>query len=75
MQSKSLLIVGLLIALLVAFLYIYNYYNTPEKITLSELQITACNAADQGGTCFTNLPKLDLVSPELCCKALGKCCK
>lgn len=41
---------------------------------LSELQITACNSADEGGTCETKLLKLDLVTPEDCCKYLGTCC-
>lgn len=46
----------------------------PPDIPLSEFQITACNAADRGGTCETRLPRLGLVSKEDCCKYLGKCC-
>ncbi len=42
---------------------------------LSELQVTACNAADRAQTCQTRLPKLvGLVTKEDCCKYLNKCC-
>lgn len=41
---------------------------------LSELQITACNAADKGNTCDTRLPELGIVTKEECCNILGKCC-
>lgn len=49
-------------------------FEVPAEVPLSELQITACEAADEGGTCFTKLPDLNLVSTEECCKYLGKCC-
>lgn len=42
---------------------------------LSDFQTTACNAADRGGTCRTKLPKLNLITPEECCRYLGKCCE
>lgn len=48
--------------------------TTLKEMPLSELQITACNSADEGGTCETKLPELGLVTPEDCCKYLGKCC-
>ncbi len=42
---------------------------------LSDLQVTACNAADRAQTCQTRLPKLvGLVTQEECCKYLKKCC-
>ena len=41
---------------------------------LSDFQITACNAADEGGTCDTKLTQVNLVTKEECCKYLGKCC-
>ena len=75
MQRNSLLITGFVIVLLVALLYLYNYYAIPEEITLSEPQIIACHAAEEGGTCFTKLPELDLVSPRTCCQVLEVCCK
>jgi hypothetical protein len=46
----------------------------PPKKTLSELQITACNAADKAQTCDSRLPEVDIVSKEECCDILGKCC-
>ena len=47
----------------------------PANIPLSDLQVTACNAADRAQTCLTRLPKLiGLVTKEDCCKYLKKCC-
>jgi hypothetical protein len=46
-----------------------------EKVPLSDLQVTACNAADKAQTCQTRLPKLvGLVAKEDCCRYLKKCC-
>ena len=41
---------------------------------LSELQVTACNSADEAGTCDTKLPELGIVTTGKCCEILGKCC-
>ncbi len=41
---------------------------------LSDFQVAACNAADEGGACYTKLPELGIVTPEECCKYLKKCC-
>jgi hypothetical protein len=47
----------------------------PGAVPLSDLQVTACNAADKAQTCQTRLPKLvGLVAKEDCCKYLKKCC-
>lgn len=46
--------------------------ETPE--TLSELQITACNVADEAVTCDTRLAEVGIVMKEECCQVLGKCC-
>jgi hypothetical protein len=69
------------------FMVVFSYYLAVNKATektkvkppveaatLSEFQITACNAAHRGGTCVTRLPKLNLVSAADCCKYLSKCC-
>ncbi|MEA2004036.1 MAG: DUF5667 domain-containing protein [archaeon] len=45
-----------------------------EVPELSEIQETACLAADAGYTCYTKLPELGLVTIEECCAALGVCC-
>ena len=45
-----------------------------EAKTLSDMQITACNAAHEAGTCDTRLAELGIVLKEDCCKYLGKCC-
>lgn len=45
-----------------------------QESSLSELQIAACNAADEARTCDTRLPEIGIVLKEDCCKALEKCC-
>jgi len=63
---------GIIAVILIIFLFTNNIsQKTPQ---LSELQITACNAADQANTCNTRLPEIGIVLKEDCCKALGKCC-
>ncbi|MEK9137729.1 MAG: hypothetical protein AAB393_11455, partial [Bacteroidota bacterium] len=37
-------------------------------------QITACNAADEAGTCDSRLPEVGIVLKEECRQRLGKCC-
>jgi hypothetical protein len=44
------------------------------KIELNDFQISTCNAAHMGGTCFTKLPELNIVKTKDCCLVLGKCC-
>jgi len=45
-----------------------------EKVGLTELQITACESADEGGSCDTKLEELGIITKEECCEILGKCC-
>ncbi len=45
-----------------------------QPAELADLQVTACESADAGNSCDTKLPELNIVTPEECCKALGKCC-
>lgn len=49
-------------------------FNADKVIELSDLQIKACNSAQEGGTCQTRLRELAFVSPEDCCTVLGLCC-
>ncbi len=42
--------------------------------TLGDLQTTACNVADEAGTCNSRLIEVGIVLPEECCEILGKCC-
>ena len=44
------------------------------KVTLTELEVVACNTADAQGTCQTRLDDLGIVLEEDCCAMLGKCC-
>lgn len=41
---------------------------------LSELQETACMAAETGNTCKSRLLELNIVTAEECCVCLGACC-
>ena len=45
-----------------------------DASTLSNLQVDACDAADEAGTCTTRLAELGIVLNEECCQILGKCC-
>ena len=65
--------------LLILIILIAGCQKTPEMQkaetkTLSDMQITACNAAHEAGTCDTRLAELGIVLKEDCCKYLGKCC-
>lgn len=51
-----------------------SYGSKKETKSLSDMQVTACNTANEAGTCDTRLPELGIVSKEDCCHALGKCC-
>lgn len=42
---------------------------------LDDLQKTACEKADEAGTCQTKLIDLGMVMPDECCEAIGKCCE
>jgi predicted small secreted protein len=67
MKKMSLMIILLVICTIVSGC-------AEEKPQLSELQITACNTADDAGTCDTKLPELEIVTTGQCCNVLGKCC-
>ena len=45
-----------------------------EVRSLSDIQIAACNAADEAGTCDSRLAELGIVLKEECCEVLSKCC-
>ena len=45
-----------------------------EVRSLSDIQITACETADEAGTCDTRLAELGIVLKEECCEVLSKCC-
>ena len=65
------------ILFLILILFLIGCKEISKKettITLSELQITACNKADEANTCDTRLAEVDIVSKDDCCKVLGKCC-
>jgi len=41
---------------------------------ITELQQTACDAADDAGTCDTKLASLGFITKEDCCEKFEKCC-
>jgi hypothetical protein len=45
-----------------------------DASNLSNLQVTACNAAHEGKTCDTKLEDLGIVTKKECCSKLNKCC-
>ena len=62
------------IILLILLLFIVGCKEIPEEKTLSELQVDACNIADEAGSCDTRLIEIGIVMKEECCNILGKCC-
>ena len=44
-----------------------------EYKSLSDVQVTSCNAAHEAGTCDTRLADVGIVLKEYCCEVLGKC--
>ncbi|MDD3175970.1 MAG: hypothetical protein PHU51_05830 [Candidatus Nanoarchaeia archaeon] len=82
MHTKNFLpILTFVLIVVVSLLYAANRTESnfennmsASAIMLTDIQISACNAAQVGGTCKTKLPELNLVQPKDCCRLLGKCC-
>ena len=70
---KKLILILLVFVILIAGCR-KNLGPKTETKTLSDMQITACNAAHEARTCDTRLAELGIVLKEDCCKVLGKCC-
>lgn len=70
---KIIVVFLLIFVILIAGCQKASTLNIQAK-SLSEMQTTACNTANEAGTCDTRLPELGIVSKEDCCKFLGKCC-
>ena len=75
-MKKIILFLLILVILIVGC----QSYQAKEEIvsksqkTLSDMQVTACNTANDAKTCDTRLAELGIVLKEDCCKSLGKCC-
>jgi len=66
-----------LLLLLMLLLFLVSCKEIPAKEIpekLSDLQVTACNTADEAGTCDTRLVEVGIVLKEDCCRILEKCC-
>ena len=73
---KKLILIVLIFVILIAGCQKVSETKKENKHNkqLSDMQITACNAAHEAGTCDTRLAELGIVLKEDCCKVLGKCC-
>ena len=69
--TKTTIIVGIAFVILIALIS-YSLYLTKGQ-PANEIRKTACATADQAGTCTTRLNDLG-ITPEQCCRELGKCC-
>lgn len=74
-------IIALILLVFVIFIVGCQSYKVKDELTgqqqaksLSDMQVTACNAAHEASTCDTRLPELGIVLKEDCCQSLGKCC-
>jgi len=63
-----------LLLLLALLIFLLGCKEIPEEKTLSELQVDACNIADDAGSCDTRLIEVGIVLKEECCQILEKCC-
>lgn len=73
-RKKNNRIYIFLILFILIFLIAVSIFGMQKEKQLSELQITACNVADEMGTCNTRLNEVGIVLKEDCCKLLEKCC-
>lgn len=73
-MKKIVLAVLLLFAVVLSACQVSKPEIKKETKTLSDMQVTACNTANDAGTCDTRLAELGIVLKEDCCQALGKCC-
>lgn len=71
---KKFALVLMLFVIVLSACQVSKYAAKTETKTLSDMQATACNAANDARTCGTRLPELGIVSKEDCCRNLGKCC-
>ena len=67
-------VIFLVLAAVLLFVFDYVAEQSSDDIVLSELQVLACEAADEARTCSSRLPDVGIVLQEECCQALGKCC-
>ena len=70
---KKLILILLIFVILIAGCQKVSETKKETK-QLSDMQVTACNTANEAGTCDTRLPELGIVLKEDCCSILGKCC-
>jgi len=70
----------LAVLLILSIIIIAGCSSVEKKPTMNKtnaislIKSTACNKADEAGTCFTKLMDLGIVTPEECCQQMNKCC-
>ena len=80
MKKKDLHNFYLIAVVIIAIIAIFFLISNPNKKiieninSLNDLQIQACNTADEAGTCNSRLPEVGIVLAEECCQELGECC-
>ena len=75
MENKAIFpVIGMVVLCIVAYVLVTSETPEQQHKVPSDIQVVACNAADDGGTCYTTLRELGIVTPEECCRSLGKCC-
>jgi len=63
--------IGLLILMVVV---ISGCMNPGASTEVYQIEYSACDSADQGGTCESKLPQLDIITANECCEKFDKCC-
>jgi PBP1b-binding outer membrane lipoprotein LpoB len=78
-MEKKMRMLIIIITLLIALLLVScsKQATSASPVTgasVQDLKQTACEAADQAGTCSTRLPELGFITKEDCCELFKKCC-
>ncbi|MFH1053791.1 MAG: alpha/beta fold hydrolase [Candidatus Woesearchaeota archaeon] len=75
-QKKWIFLIMILFLFSATFLFLLNAgkLNSISGRAVGDIQISACEYAEQGGTCFTRLEELGLITAEECCNETGYCC-
>lgn len=53
--------------------YQISQEQAEEASGLSDIQVTICDSAQKGDTCY-KLEELNIVTKEECCQNFGQCC-
>ncbi|MBD3163971.1 hypothetical protein GF323_02115 [Candidatus Woesearchaeota archaeon] len=71
---KSPLVIVLILSLLLLACTAEKETEQARQEAMQEFQETACNSADEAGTCH-KLKALGIITKEQCCERMNKCCE